>query len=107
MPLGATETGLGAVTARGWGMGSHQQLAGLGGPMAGAGWARDAPILCGNRAVRACCRRLDYRPVAGFGGLAATWVAGGLLSGLLGLFPGLGGLLRAGRGWWRALGRPQ
>ena len=35
MPLGATETGLGAVTAHGWGMGSHQQLAGLGGPRAG------------------------------------------------------------------------
>ena len=29
MPLGATETGLGAVTARGWGAGSHQLLAGL------------------------------------------------------------------------------
>ena len=36
---------------------------------------------------------MDYRPVAGFGGLVATWVAGGLLAGLLGLFPGLGGLL--------------
>ena len=43
--------------------------------------------------------RLDMRPVAGFGGLVATWVAGALLSGLLGLFPGLGGpLARA----WRA-----
>ena len=42
--------------------------------------------------------------MAGFGGLAATWVAGALLAGLLGLFPGLGGLLRAGRGWWRAEG---
>ena len=32
---------------------------------------------------------LDYRPVAGFGGLVATWVAGTLLAGLLGLFPWL------------------
>ena len=51
--------------------------------------------------------RLDYRAVAGFGGLVATWVAGGLLAGLLGLFPGLGGPLRAVPGWYRALARPE
>ena len=42
--------------------------------------------------------------MAGFEGLVATWVAGCLLAGLLGLFPGLGGLSRAGRAWWRAQG---
>ena len=94
MPLGATETGLGAATARGWAVGSHARLAGLGGPMAGEGllgWtgAGVRSVLAGGASLG----RLDYRPVAGFGGLVATWVAGALLAGLLGLFPGLGGPL--------------
>ena len=68
MPLGATETGLGAVTARGWGMGSHQQLAGLGGPTAGDGLLGWAGL--GWRAQRASWEgQFGPAGLAGLGGL--------------------------------------
>ena len=50
---------------------------------------------------------LKIRAVAGFGGLVATWVAGGLLAGLLGLFPGLGGPLARACNAGAGAGRPE
>ena len=73
--------------------------------LAGLGGAH-APILGGWITGAIAQSVIAVRAVAGFGGLVATWVAGGLLAGLLGLFPGLGGpLARAWRAGGLAAGR--
>ena len=84
MPLGATETGLGAVTAHGWGMGSGAGLAGLGGP-AGLG----QPGLPMHRFGAA-----GLEGLGGLGGLAGYVGSTGLICGPSGPVSGP----------WRAIG---
>lgn len=94
MPVGATETGLGAVTAHGWGMGSGSWLAGLLGLFAGLGWpaAGDGLLGRGWGAMHQFC-------AAGLEGLGGFWRAGGYVgSGCL-----AGGPSGPVSGPWRAI----